>query len=105
MVYITYGESVFGENSPINRVWLSEYGDLEERYKAHMSESAEEMGISVNRHWLNMMNKEDWHPELSEVEYLKLKRKWLKFLKKNHFDSYLEQSGLATEQEVTHVFL
>lgn len=105
MVFITYEKCVFGEGSSIDRVWLSEYVDLEERYKAHMIEAAEEMGVSVNRHWLNMMNREDWHPELSEEEYKKLKRKWLKFLKKNHFGSYIEQSGLATEQEVTHVFL
>lgn len=104
MIYITKDIFPQEECSYIGRVWHSEHDDLQKRYADWIAEEASMRGITINKHWLNLMNRKDHNSHLSEVEYGEAEKSWKRFLAKNSFDSYLERTGLATECEFEEVY-
>lgn len=57
--------------------------NIEDEYKKFIYTEAEKRNIIINEYWYNMMNREDYHDNLSNSEYRKKEAEWIKFLKKN----------------------
>ena len=104
MIYITKESNTYEECSYINRVWYSEQEDLQKKYADSVSKEASARGISINRYWLNIMNRKDHNNHLTEEEYRKEKKLWKKFLRDNSFESYLRETGLAVECDYQEVY-
>lgn len=94
MVYLVEVHDI--ENNKSDFVIVqSIHNDLEHQYKNYVKEKANEFKITINLHWLNIMNHENHHPHLTKTEYKKLEKTWNKFLKKNDFLTYVVENKLG----------
>ena len=106
MIYITYRNSTFDDGSIVNNIWELSSDDVEESYKLFMAQKAEESGIVHNPHWLNIMNRENYHPDLTQEEYKQKEKAWNKVLKQWRIDRYIEEvlKGRKLEYKQIHRF-
>ena len=73
--------------------------DIEGEYKKFIHKEAEERNIIINEYWYNMMNREDYHDNLSDSEYRKKEAEWIKFLKKNTLLTFVKNKlNLSTNE-------
>lgn len=73
--------------------------DIESEYKKFIHKEAEKRNIIINERWYNMMNREDYHENLSDSEYRKKEAEWIKFLKKNTLLSFVKNKlNLSTRE-------
>lgn len=92
MILITYNNDGFGSTSTIKNVWDVKADDPERLYKEFMiNKSEKEFGIYINPHWLNIMNHENHHPELTELEYIEKSKLWKKHLRQWNIDKFISE--------------
>ena len=98
MIYITYKRSNLSESLTIKNVWLVKYNDVEERYMSFIEEKAKEINITINPHWLNIMNWQDHNNHLSIEEYHNKKKQWTKTLRQWNIDKFISEILKGTKE-------
>lgn len=68
--------------------------DVEKEYKKKMLSLAESLGLVINPHWYNLMNRENHHPQMSAVEYTKACKLWNRMLKESSMCNFLSVVGV-----------
>lgn len=80
------------EHYTVNSIWEVNSPDVEQEYKDFVLDKATNwFEITVNPHWLNIMNHKDHHPTLSVGEYKLRKKAYEKWLKRNNLEWYIEE--------------
>ena len=89
MIYITttYSEDYLH----IQNVWEVNNDNVEELYKNFIMETSIEMNIVINKHWLNIMNYDNYHTHLTKTEYNNLSKKWKKILRLWNKDKFISE--------------
>jgi len=90
MVYIVEKRDEFDEGYT-DSVWEVGSEDVENKYSRFMQKKASPMGITINPHWLNIMNHEDHHSDLSEKEYKLKSKAWDKIRREWPIERFLEE--------------
>jgi NADH:ubiquinone oxidoreductase subunit len=75
----------------LHSVWEVDNLDVDNEYKRFMLKKASPMGITINPHWLNIMNHKDHHSDLSEKEYKMKSKAWDKVRREWPIDRFLEE--------------
>jgi hypothetical protein len=75
----------------IHSVWEVDNLDVDNEYKRFMLKKANPMGITINPHWLNIMNHKDHHSDLSEKEYKMKSKAWDKVRGEWPIEKFLEE--------------
>ena len=91
MIYITYHKSNFSECQTIKNVWDVHYNDVEEQYISFIKEKAQEINITINPHWLNIMNWQDYNNHISIGEYHNKEKQWNKILRQWNIDKFISE--------------
>lgn len=82
MIYIIEDYDPFPETSYIAAVIDTDV-DIEDEYKKFIHKEAKKRNIVINDYWYNMMNKDNYHVNLSDLQYENKNKKWIKFLEEN----------------------
>ncbi len=82
MIYVIIDCDPFTETSYIVAT-INTNIDIEGEYKKFIHKEAEERNIIINEHRYNMMNRENYHVNLTDSQYKNENKKWTRFLKKN----------------------
>ncbi len=73
-----------GDNFNINIIGVYQVNcdDVDERYKNFMINKAKNLGIVINPYWLNIMDKDLYHYDMSLKEYKRREKEWSHILNK-----------------------
>jgi hypothetical protein len=96
MIYI-----IQGDYRSSDRFFEHSLEDIPTRYKKFIRAAADELGVVINDHWLNIMNHENHHTHLSKEEYKAKEKMWRKFLKSRSPYWFLKEHLKATEVKAT----
>ena len=77
---------------------ITEYRPYDAYYR-FLREKAESMGIKINSHYYNIMNHKDHHPHLSEEEYRRAEKRWLRYLKRYDIVWFIENRLHGTKKD------
>jgi hypothetical protein len=92
MLYITSTYNELTEDSSIKNIWeIKGNVDPEVEYKKFIHEKAEELGIIINPHWLNLMNGGIYNQHLSVEEYQDMEKRWNKILRQWNIDKFISE--------------
>lgn len=105
MIYIIQKQDQFDPETYISEVYESDMEDAEQLYRDFMIELASEIGCVINEHWLNIMNHENHHPEMSKEQHREKAKQWNLTLKSIPFTVFLKQHCGGKQVEYTKVFL
>ena len=75
----------------LHSVWEVDNLDVDNEYKRFMQKKANPMGITINPHWLDIMNHKDHHSDLSEKEYKMKSKAWDKVRREWPIERFLEE--------------
>lgn len=103
MIYIISDYDPFPETSYIAAVIDTDV-DIEGEYKKFIHKEAENREIVINKHWYNMMNHEDYHVNLTDLQYKNKNKMWIKFLKKNTLLTFVKNKLNLPTNEYKQVF-
>jgi hypothetical protein len=90
MIYITYRNCNISETFYVNNVWEVTCVDVEKTYLEFLLAQAEDMGITINPHWGNIMNHENHNSHLTSKEYREKEKEWKSMLRKWNIEYFIE---------------
>lgn len=93
MIYVREKYDSYMDYRYIENVYEIDNDDIEEEYKQHIQSLADNIGVIINPHWLNLMNWTNHHPHLTKTEYNRLHKQWNKILKNNPLSKYILDNG------------
>lgn len=73
----------------IHSVWDT-VENAEERYCSYLVEKGSDLGLVINPHWCNVMDREKYHKSLTEDEFWKAEKEYKEFLRKHTIEWYIE---------------
>lgn len=105
MIYIVKWNDRITKTTYTNSVWeVKGDVDVEQSYSNFLAAKAEELGIVINEHWHNIMNRENHHPHLTEEEYETKVKQWKKVLRRHNIESYLGNVLRARKVEFKEIY-
>lgn len=102
MLYITYNKSdqPYDDWETIKNIWEIKVDiDPVEEHKKFIHEKAKELGIVINPHWLNLMNREDHNKHLSIQEHQDVEKQWNKILRQWNIDKFISDKLKGKKQK------
>lgn len=103
MIYITYRNSNFDNSLSVNNVWNVKYQNVQERYIEFMHEKAKEINVTINPHWLNIMNWQDHNNHLSIGEYGNKEKQWNKIKRQWNIDKFISEIMKGTKEHYVSI--
>lgn len=77
--------------------------DIVDEYKKFIHKEAKKRNIIIHDYWYNMMNRENYHENLSDSKYRKKEAEWIKFLQKNTLLSFVKNKLKLSTSEFKQV--